>query len=151
MSETKGLYQVPDVPDDAPQGSVSQPVSALGRADAPLRECAHCGGAAIANEIAGIPGPLIIRCSECRIKLPIDEAEQARAAWNRRDGEAARVAEAVAAERARIERELTLLMENTGGLVAWVRTLKVIRGAPAYGTTSAEEYPAQPPGSGDAP
>jgi hypothetical protein len=35
MSETKGLYQVPDEPDAAPQGSVSAPVSAMGRADAP--------------------------------------------------------------------------------------------------------------------
>jgi hypothetical protein len=166
LTDEHGLYQVPDEPDAAPQGSVSQPVSAMGRADAPdveLKPCAHCNGEAWGREWGGT---YVITCRHNRIMAPFREwtdrecnisevfAEikaDAIAAWNRRDGEAARIAEAVAAERARIERELTLLMENTGGLVAWVRTLKVIRGAPAYGTTSAEEYPAQPPGSGDAP
>jgi hypothetical protein len=130
MSETKGLYQLPDESEPLPlQGSVSAPVSAMGRADAPLRECAHCGGAAIANEIAGIPGPLIIRCSECRIKLPIDEAEQARAAWNRRDGEAARVAEAVAAIENEIhEWEETDSDYGRGGVAAFKIALGLIKG-----------------------
>jgi hypothetical protein len=38
MSNPRGLYQVPDEPDDAPQGSVSAPVASMGRADAPQVE-----------------------------------------------------------------------------------------------------------------
>jgi hypothetical protein len=140
-------------PDAAPQGSVSAPVSAMGRADAPVRECPFCGEKPRLFEQHGVWSAWCVNedCPATTLLVEGYSREEVVPKWNRRDGEAARVAEAVAQERARIERELTLLMENTGGLVAWVRTLKVIRGAPAYGTTSAEEYPAQPPGSGDAP
>jgi hypothetical protein len=111
MTTQKGLYPVPDEPDAAPQGSVSAPVSALGAADAPLRECPFCGERAIMTTLhanngrADNPTPYayVVRCFVCEAqRLPAATPQIAAREWNRRDGEAARVAEAVAAERVRI-------------------------------------------------
>jgi Lar family restriction alleviation protein len=104
MSETKGLYQLPDEPDDAPQGSVSQPVSALGRADAPLRECPFCGSHELKvyegdDENGYAPA---IECACNAVVGFYGGDDDTLSTWNRRDGEAARVAEAVAQEHARI-------------------------------------------------
>jgi hypothetical protein len=106
MSETKGLYQVPDEPDDAPQGSVSAPVSAMGKADAPLLPCPWCGQEATLQAPDEENDEYYVECGNWRnchyFERPTKTSAAAIAAWNRRDGEAARVAEAVAQERARI-------------------------------------------------
>jgi sarcosine oxidase delta subunit len=109
LTDERGLYQLPDEPDAAPEPSVSAPVSALGRAGVPLRECPFCGDRAIVEKIHEWDAAIAISCNngDCRASqwhhpdYPFTETE-AREAWNRRDGEAARLAEAVAAERARI-------------------------------------------------
>jgi hypothetical protein len=108
MSETKGLYQVEDEPDAAPEPSVSAPVSAMGKASAPLRECPFCGGKADLH-IDGLYN-VVIECEGCHgVYTGWPLRSQLLQAWNRRDGEAARVAEAVAAERERI---VAALREN---------------------------------------
>jgi hypothetical protein len=110
----RGLHQVPDEPDDAPQGSVSQPVSAMGRADAPLRpektEDDQITPAILKqvidvayrfeemqtwDEALADADFLQIWSSRAIVKL-----NQIASAY--KDREAARVAEAVAQERARI-------------------------------------------------
>jgi hypothetical protein len=102
LTDGRGLYQLPDQPEPPPlQGSVSAPVSALGRADAPLRECPFCGGKADLH-IDGLYN-VVIECEGCHgVYTGWPLRSQLLQAWNRRDGEAARVAEAVAQERARI-------------------------------------------------
>jgi hypothetical protein len=110
LTDERGLYQVPDEPEPPPlQGSVSAPVSAMGRADAPepeLRECPHCDGESeVAKHQYGgyYPRCMTPNCiNELGSGRNYRTEEAAREAWNRRDGEAARVAEAVAQERARI-------------------------------------------------
>jgi hypothetical protein len=111
MSETKGLYQVEDEPDAAPEPSVSAPVSALGKASAPLRECPFCGGKADLH-IDGLYN-VVIECEGCHgVYTGWPLRSQLLQAWNRRDGEAARVAEAVAAERERIVAALNELRSH---------------------------------------
>jgi Lar family restriction alleviation protein len=134
MSETKGLYQVEDEPDDAPQGSVSQPVSALGRADAPLRECPFCGGEAELQHNGARQSGLVywIWCAteKCLTETDVyEDKSDAIAAWNRRDGEAARVAEAVAAIENEIhEWEETDSDYGRGGVAAFKIALGLIKG-----------------------
>jgi hypothetical protein len=76
-----------------------------------LRECPYCGERAIMTTLHTNNGradnPLayayVVRCFVCEAqRLPAATPQIAVKEWNRRDGEAARVAEAVAAERARI-------------------------------------------------
>jgi hypothetical protein len=143
LTDERGLYQVPDEPDAAPQGSVSAPVSALGKASAPdveLKPCAHCNGEAWGREWGGT---YVITCRHNRIMAPFREwtdrecnisevfAEikaDAIAAWNRRDGEAARVAEAVAQERARIVAAIEAWWGKTGyGKLYMIDILDVIK------------------------
>jgi hypothetical protein len=106
LTDGRGLYQVEDKPDAAPQGSVSQPVSAMGRADAPLRECPFCGGEATLRPPSDHTGDWYAGClnwESCTYTGPdFPTRADAIKGWNRRDREAARVAEAVAAERARL-------------------------------------------------
>jgi hypothetical protein len=97
MTTQKGLYPVPDEP-DADAVAQSAPVASLPRADAPLRECAHCGGKADLH-IDGLYN-VVIECEGCHgVYTGWPLRSQLLQAWNRRDGEAARIAEAVAAER----------------------------------------------------
>jgi hypothetical protein len=107
-----GLYQLPDEPEPAPQqGSVSQPVSAMGRADAPLSAAAR-----YARGISQMSHP------------PLSENLQAAIAQWFEDFAAARVAEAVAAERERIVERLgydaqthssRILNATEGEIEAW--------------------------------
>jgi hypothetical protein len=65
-----------------------------------LRECPFCGGKADLH-IDGLYN-VVIECEGCHgVYTGWPLRSQLLQAWNRRDGEAARVAEAVAAERAR--------------------------------------------------
>jgi hypothetical protein len=77
-----------------------------------LRECPYCGERAIMTTLHTNNGradnPLayayVVRCFVCEAqRLPAATPQIAVKEWNRRDGEAARVAEAVAAERVRID------------------------------------------------
>jgi Lar family restriction alleviation protein len=100
MSETKGLYIVPDEHEPPTQGSVSAPVSSMGRADAPLLPCPFCN---CAPQLVSWLEYVRVMCPVCGAEQSANTPqEEAIEAWNRRDGEAARVAEAVARERARI-------------------------------------------------
>jgi hypothetical protein len=83
-----------------------------------LRECPYCGERAIMTTLHTNNGradnPLayayVVRCFVCEAqRLPAATPQIAVKEWNRRDGEAARVAEAVAAERERI---VAALREN---------------------------------------
>jgi hypothetical protein len=111
----RGLYPAPE------EGSATESVPAhtLGRADAP-RECPFCGGKAELR-IDNLYN-IVIQCHKCYclvtgFALRVHAVE----AWNRRDGEAARVAEAVAAERARIVAAL-----GWTHIYAWHETLIAI-------------------------
>jgi sarcosine oxidase delta subunit len=129
LTDERGLYQLPDEPDAAPEPSVSAPVSALGRAGVPLRECPFCGDRAIVEKIHEWDAAIAISCNngDCRASqwhhpdYPFTETE-AREAWNRRDGEAARLAEAVAQERNRILRALAEETNDTDYL--WDRAIE---------------------------
>jgi hypothetical protein len=144
ISETRGLHIVPNEPDAPPlQGSVSAPVSALGKASAPLRECPFCGDRAIVEKIHEWDDAIAINCNngDCRASqwhhpdYPFTEAE-AREAWNRRDGEAARVAEAVAAAVLEREREIVAVIaglpthsDRTGRrMISWFDVQMILRG-----------------------
>jgi hypothetical protein len=89
MSETKGLYQVEDEPDAAPQGSVSAPVASMGKASAPLSDEARTASMKVMEYLypAGVTS---YGTKSAAIACIIEEHT------------AARVAEAVAQERARI-------------------------------------------------
>jgi hypothetical protein len=129
MTKDMGLYIVPDEPEPPPlQGSVSQPVSALGKASAPLRECPFCGGEP--TEVMSELGSTVISCHrrDCNITAFTSawtHREEAVKAWNRRDGEAARVAEAVAALEA-IEDKRYFVNFGRGDSPAWVLLNEVI-------------------------
>jgi hypothetical protein len=69
---------------------------------ATLKPCPHCGGEADLH-IDGLYN-VVIECEACRgVYTGWPLRSQLLQAWNRRDGEAARIAQAVEAERARIE------------------------------------------------
>jgi hypothetical protein len=113
LTDERGLYQVPDEPDAAPQGSVSAPVSAMGRADAPQEPSA---AASYARGIAQMSHP------------PLPENLQAAIAQWFEDFAAARVAEAVAQERARIVAAIEAWWGKTGyGKLYMIDILDVIK------------------------
>jgi ribosomal protein L37AE/L43A len=112
----RGLYPAPE------EGSATESVPAhtLGRADAP-RECPFCGGKAELR-IDNLYN-IVIQCHKCYclvtgFALRVHAVE----AWNRRDGEAARIAEAVAQERNRILRALAEETNDTDYL--WDRAIE---------------------------
>jgi hypothetical protein len=135
MSNPRGLYQVPDEPEPPPlQGSVSAPVSALGKASAPLRECPFCGGEP--TEVMSELGSTVISCHrrDCNITAFTSawtHREEAVKAWNRRDGEAARVAEAraegAAAERERIVKMLEIAQDRLQAAIAGTQTVAQVK------------------------
>jgi hypothetical protein len=136
LTDGRGLYQLPDQPEPPPlQGSVSAPVSALGRADAPLRECPFCGGKADLH-IDGLYN-VVIECEGCHgVYTGWPLRSQLLQAWNRRDGEAARVAEAVAAAVLEREREIVAVIaglprhsDRAGRrMISWFDVQMILRG-----------------------
>jgi Lar family restriction alleviation protein len=156
MSETKGLYQLPDEPEPPPlQGSVSAPVASMGRADAPLKECAHCGGEAELLDDFNARGDKLmyfVDCDLCGAKtsktvFPPDAIE----AWNRRDGEAARIAEAKAAAVLEREREIVTAIaglptynDHTGRvMISWFDVQMILRGIELEAPTAAVGDPSR--------
>jgi hypothetical protein len=97
LTDERGLYQLPDVPDDAPQGSVSAPVSAMGRADAPQKPSAMAVEAA--RQLADWTEDFVTYRGGWSDKMMAIVVEQF--AHDLDAFAAARVAEAVAQERAR--------------------------------------------------
>lgn len=101
----RGLFPAPD---EEPPVSVSPAAASLPRADAPLKCCAHCGGTAYfyTSDVGTNVG-----CELCDLTTYLyDTKDEARQAWNRRDGEDARIAEAVAkARREALEEAIELI------------------------------------------
>jgi hypothetical protein len=97
LTDERGLYQLPDEPEPPPlQGSVSAPVSALGRADAPQEPSA---AAEAAQQLADWTEDFVTYrggWSDKMMEIVVEQFAHDLDAFA-----AARVAEAVAAERAR--------------------------------------------------
>lgn len=103
----RGLYPAPD---EEPPVSVSPTAASLPRADAPLKRCPFCGGKASNQITEDFPESYIYftQCDVCNtgnIEAMYGSHDESASAWNRRDGEDARIAEAkaqgAAEERAR--------------------------------------------------
>jgi len=68
---------------------------------------------------------------ECPIAIVLTPTEaEAIAAWNTRKGEDERIAQAVAAERARIVERLEWVLRNKGGIMPFDTAIDIVRGEP---------------------
>jgi hypothetical protein len=136
LTDERGLYQVPDEPDAAPQGSVSAPVSAMGKASAPKQwdestplEPLNVNGTFSEASYGATELAIWITDRLAHNETTGDDWEVIPEAIE--EYAAARVAEAVAAERARIEGEIKKIPNAEGygvPLVILKKIILVVRG-----------------------
>lgn len=103
--------------------------------DVTLKPCPFCGGTPTVITDDFYDGLISIECCQvgCRANVQgetydLNEKDKAIEHWNTRAGEDERIAQAVAAERARIVERLEWVLRNKGGVMPFDTAINIVKG-----------------------